>query len=133
MSDLPEFQRGMIVGARLYGATVRKQQTFWGLQVVRYQPLRQRTQKRVKRRLAESQNLLIVARKHKQSLFDITSEMNSHLRDPVSTKTDKKKLHAANIYGKGQFVNPWLQQLMPSSDADGDKFTKASPDSSGNR
>ncbi|GBM10607.1 Transposable element Tcb1 transposase [Araneus ventricosus] len=48
----------------------------------------------------------IVARKHKQSLSEITSEMNSHLQDPVSSKTVKRELHAANIYGRVAIRKP---------------------------
>ncbi|GFW28397.1 transposable element Tcb1 transposase [Trichonephila clavipes] len=42
----------------------------------------------------------IVAQKHKQSLSEITFEMNSHFQDPISTKTLKREIHAANIYGR---------------------------------
>ncbi|GBO19929.1 Transposable element Tcb1 transposase [Araneus ventricosus] len=48
----------------------------------------------------------IVARKHKQSLSEITSEMNRHLQDPVSSKAVKRELHAANIYGRVAIRKP---------------------------
>ncbi|GFY26842.1 transposable element Tcb1 transposase [Trichonephila clavipes] len=42
----------------------------------------------------------IVARKRKQSLSQITSEVNSHLRNPISARTVQRKLHASNLYGR---------------------------------
>uniref|UniRef100_A0A2L2Y8P5 Transposable element Tcb1 transposase n=1 Tax=Parasteatoda tepidariorum TaxID=114398 RepID=A0A2L2Y8P5_PARTP len=48
----------------------------------------------------------VVARKHKQSLSEITSDMNSHLQDPVSTRTVQRELHAANIYGRVAIRKP---------------------------
>ena len=47
-----------------------------------------------------------VAQKYKQPLFEITSKMNNHLQDPVSTKTIKRELHAANIYGRVAIRKP---------------------------
>ncbi|GFU50244.1 transposable element Tcb1 transposase [Trichonephila clavipes] len=48
----------------------------------------------------------IGARKYKQPLSEITFEMNSHLQDPISTKTVKTELHAAKIYGRVAICNP---------------------------
>ncbi|GFU11897.1 transposable element Tcb1 transposase [Trichonephila clavipes] len=42
----------------------------------------------------------IVARKRKQSLSQITSEVNSHLRNPISASTVQRELHASNLYGR---------------------------------
>ncbi|GFX15963.1 transposable element Tc1 transposase [Trichonephila clavipes] len=42
----------------------------------------------------------IVARKRKQSLSQITSEVNSHLRNPISARTVQRELHASNLYGR---------------------------------
>lgn len=36
--------------------------------------------------------------KRKQYLFQITSELNSHLQNPISTRTLQRKLHASDIY-----------------------------------
>ncbi|GFS99050.1 transposable element Tcb2 transposase [Trichonephila clavipes] len=42
----------------------------------------------------------IDARKRKQSLSQITSEVNSHLRNPISARTVQRELHASNLYGR---------------------------------
>ncbi|GFV82025.1 transposable element Tcb1 transposase [Trichonephila clavipes] len=42
----------------------------------------------------------IVARKRKQSLSQITSEVNSHLRNPISARIVQRELHASNLYGR---------------------------------
>ncbi|GFW13872.1 transposable element Tc1 transposase [Trichonephila clavipes] len=42
----------------------------------------------------------IVARKRKQSLSQITSEVNSPLRNPISARTVQRELHASNLYGR---------------------------------
>ncbi|GFU52583.1 HTH_Tnp_Tc3_2 domain-containing protein [Trichonephila clavipes] len=42
----------------------------------------------------------IVARKLKQSLSQITFEMDNHSQEPVSPKTVKREYHIANIYGR---------------------------------
>ncbi|GFW40906.1 HTH_Tnp_Tc3_2 domain-containing protein [Trichonephila clavipes] len=42
----------------------------------------------------------IVARERKQSLSQITSEVNSHLRNPISARTVQRELHASNLYGR---------------------------------
>ncbi|GFV83049.1 transposable element Tc1 transposase [Trichonephila clavipes] len=42
----------------------------------------------------------IVARKRKQSLSQITSEVNSHLRNPISARAVQRELHASNLYGR---------------------------------
>ncbi|GFV62093.1 transposable element Tcb1 transposase [Trichonephila clavipes] len=42
----------------------------------------------------------IVARNRKQSLSQITSEVNSHLRNPISARTVQRELHATNLYGR---------------------------------
>ncbi|GFV64729.1 transposable element Tcb1 transposase [Trichonephila clavipes] len=48
----------------------------------------------------------IVARKHKQSLSQITSEVNSHLRNPISARTVQRELHASNLYGRVGICKP---------------------------
>ncbi|GFX46843.1 transposable element Tcb1 transposase [Trichonephila clavipes] len=54
-----------------------------------------------KRKLTDrdkEQGTRIVARKRKQSLSQITSEVNSHLRNPISARTVQRELHASNLY-----------------------------------
>ncbi|GFS59419.1 transposable element Tcb1 transposase [Trichonephila clavipes] len=38
--------------------------------------------------------------KRKQSLSQITSEVNSHLRNPISARTVQRELHASNLFGR---------------------------------
>ncbi|GFU77153.1 transposable element Tc1 transposase [Trichonephila clavipes] len=45
-------------------------------------------------------------RKHKTTLPQITSKMNTHLQNPVSMKTIQRELHAANIHGKVAIPKP---------------------------
>ncbi|GFU64159.1 transposable element Tcb1 transposase [Trichonephila clavipes] len=58
---------------------------------------------RRKRKLTDRDKIVltrIVARKRKQSLSQITSEVNSHLRNPISARTVQRELHASNLYGR---------------------------------
>ncbi|GFV93997.1 HTH_Tnp_Tc3_2 domain-containing protein [Trichonephila clavipes] len=48
----------------------------------------------------------IVARKRKQSLSQITSEVNSHLRNPISSRIVQRELHASNLYGRVGISKP---------------------------
>ncbi|GFU85069.1 transposable element Tc1 transposase [Trichonephila clavipes] len=48
----------------------------------------------------------IVTRNCKTTLPQITSEMNTHLLNPVSMKTIQRELHTANIYGRVAIRKP---------------------------
>jgi transposase len=117
MSDV---KRGMIIGARLAGASVSRTTNLVGV-----------SRTSVSRVMAAYKNLgkvssakhnsgqksklkyrnrgvlkRIVARNRKTTLPQITSEMNTHLQNPVSMKTVQRQLHAANIHGRVAIPKP---------------------------
>ncbi|GFV01704.1 transposable element Tcb1 transposase [Trichonephila clavipes] len=114
MTDLSEFEKGMIVGKRCAGCSVTETAIYFGrarstLSAVmtaykkcgnvtsgkRNSGRKRKLNDRDKRVLTR-----IVARKRKQSLSQITSEVNSHLRNPISARTVQGNFHASNLYGR---------------------------------
>ncbi|GFX82020.1 transposable element Tcb1 transposase [Trichonephila clavipes] len=64
-----------------------------------------------KRKLTDRDKIVltrIVARKRKQSLSQITSEVNSHFRNPISAITVQRELHASNLYGRVGIRKPLI-------------------------
>ncbi|GFU92174.1 transposable element Tc1 transposase [Trichonephila clavipes] len=53
----------------------------------------------------------IVATKRKQSLSQITSEVNSHLPNPISTSTVQRELHASNLTHRQWTPQQWQQVI----------------------
>ncbi|GFU24983.1 transposable element Tc1 transposase [Trichonephila clavipes] len=49
---------------------------------------------------------MIVTRKRKTTLPQITSDINTHFQNPVSMKTIQRELHAANIHGRVAIPKP---------------------------
>ncbi|EFN77659.1 Transposable element Tcb1 transposase, partial [Harpegnathos saltator] len=50
----------------------------------------------------------IVAKQHKTTATKVTAELNSHLNNPVLTKTVRRELHKSNIYGKATISKPFI-------------------------
>ncbi|GFW70644.1 transposable element Tcb1 transposase [Trichonephila clavipes] len=114
MTDLSEFEKGMIVGMRCAGCSVTETAIYLGRArstvsavMTAYKKCGNVTSGKHnsgwKRKLTDRDNRFlthIVARKRKQSLSQITSEVNSHLRNPISATTIQRELHASNLYGR---------------------------------
>ncbi|XP_071037948.1 uncharacterized protein [Parasteatoda tepidariorum] len=120
MSDLSGFKRGMIIGARLTGASVSRTANLVGVSMTtesrslsaytkfcKVSSVRHNSGKKSKLSDRDRRVLKrIVARKRKTTLPVITSEMNTHLQNPVSMKTIQQELHAANIHGRVAIQKP---------------------------
>ncbi|GFT90799.1 transposable element Tcb1 transposase [Trichonephila clavipes] len=114
MTDLSEFEKGMIVGMRWTGCSVTETAIYLGRArstvsavMTAYNKCGNVTfgkhNSGRKRKLTDRDKRVltrIVARKRKQSLSQITSEVNSHLRNPISARTVQRELHASNLYGR---------------------------------
>ncbi|GFU73434.1 transposable element Tcb1 transposase [Trichonephila clavipes] len=114
MTDLSEFEKGMIVGMRCAGRSVTEAAIYLGRArstvsavMTAYKKCGNVTSGKYnsgrKRKLTNRYKRVltrIVARKRKQSLSQITSEVNSHLRNPISARTVQRELHASNLFGR---------------------------------
>lgn len=120
MADLTDFERGMIVGARLAGATVSETANIVGagrstVSTVMTAYSKEGKTSSAKHNSGRKSKLTdrdrralkrIVARKHKTTASQITSEMNTHLQEGVSVKTIRRELHRANIHGRAAIPKP---------------------------
>ena len=111
--DLTEFQRGVIVGASLAGASLSKTAEICNVSkssaynvlsayCKRGKTTSDKTNCGRKRKLSQrdaSVLKIIVSKKRKTTAERVTAELNTHLDSPVSTKTVRRELHRANIYG----------------------------------
>ncbi|XP_042897250.1 uncharacterized protein [Parasteatoda tepidariorum] len=113
MSDLTDFQRGQIVGARLVGATTTETSQILGVsrgtvsKVMTAYTQRSKTSSAKqnsgrKEKLSERDRRVlkrIVMSKKKTTAAKMTAELNQHLDSPVSTITVSRYLHKENING----------------------------------
>ncbi|GFT42130.1 transposable element Tc1 transposase [Trichonephila clavipes] len=114
MTDLSEFEKGMIVGMRCAGCSVTETAIYLGRARSTVSAVMAAYKKcgnvtsgkhnsgRIRKLTDRDKRVLtrIVARKRNQSLSQITSEVNSHLRNPISARTVQRELHASNLYGR---------------------------------
>ncbi|GFX96488.1 transposable element Tc1 transposase [Trichonephila clavipes] len=114
MTNLSEFEKGMIFGIRCAGCSVTETAIYLGRArstvsavMTAYKKCGNVTSGKHnsgrKRKLTDGNKRVltrIVAQKRKQSLSQITSEVNSHLRNPISARTVQRELHASNLYGR---------------------------------
>ncbi|GFT99625.1 transposable element Tcb1 transposase [Trichonephila clavipes] len=118
MTDLSEFEKGTIVGMRCVGYSVtetaiyiyiylRRARSTVSAVVTAYKKCGNVTSGKHnsgrKRKLTDRDKRVltrIVVRKRKKSLSQITSEVNSHLPNPLSERTVQRELHASNLYGR---------------------------------
>ena len=131
MGDLPDFQRGRIVGASLTGASVITAATYWVYPEQQFLRLWQHTQlmgrhHQLRRMVARNQNLSerdcstlkrIVSNNQRTIAAKVTAELNIHLEYAVSTKTVCWELHKFNIDGSA-----WIaKRLVTDNNAKGRK------------
>ncbi|XP_076065314.1 uncharacterized protein LOC143039321 [Oratosquilla oratoria] len=122
MCDFSDFERGQIVGARSEGASVKKRAELLNVSQTTVPTVMTACTKHgasssAKRNSDRNPKLpdrdrrtlqRIVARQHKTTAAKVTAELNTHLRNPVSTKTVRRELHKANIHGRAAIAKPLI-------------------------
>jgi len=122
MSDLTEFQRGLIVGARLAGASVSKTTTLCGVtqgtisNVMTAYTVYGKTESakhssdrktKLQDRDRRALNRIVTSQK-KTTTKKLTTELNMHLNTPVSSKTMRRELLEMCINGRVAIPKPLI-------------------------
>lgn len=122
MSELTDFERGQIVGARLVGASVSKVAEVFSVSRGTVSKIYSAYLKSGKTSSAKSQRgrkcvlsdrdrralRKIVTKTKKTTAAKVTAEMNVVLKNPVSTKTIRRELHKQGIYGRAAIQKPFI-------------------------
>jgi transposase len=54
--------------------------------------------------------LRIASKNHRTTAAQVTTELNIHLEDPVSTKTVRREFHKSNIHGRAAIAKPLVTE-----------------------
>lgn len=122
MSELSEFERGQIVGARMVGASVTKVAEVFGVSRGTVSKIYTAYRKSGKTSSAKSQRgrkcvlgdrdrrslKRIVTKNKKTTAAKVTAELNVGLTNPVSTKTIRRELHKQGISGRAAIPKPLI-------------------------
>lgn len=122
MSELSEFERGQIVGARMVGASVTKVAEVFGVSRSTVSRIYTAYRNSGKTSSAKSQRgrkcvlsdrdrrslKMIVTKNKKTTAAKITSEVNVGLTNPISVKTVRRELHKQGIAGRAAIPKPLI-------------------------
>ncbi|XP_067141717.1 uncharacterized protein [Centruroides vittatus] len=122
MSELSEFERGQIVGARMVGASITKVAKMFGVSRGTVSKIYTAYRTSGKTSSAKSQRgrkcvlsdcdrrslKRIVTKNKKTTAAKVTAELNMELTNPVSTKTVQRELHEQGISGRAAIPKPLI-------------------------
>jgi transposase len=124
MGNLSDFERGHIVGASLAGISMKKFATLFGVSRATVSKVMLACTNygkttSAKRNSGRKSTLTerdcrvfrrIFSKNHKTTAAHVTAVLNTHLEDPVSTKTVLRELHKSNIHGKAAIARPLITE-----------------------